>query len=158
MNKNEARTTIALACALSLLVALATVGQDYTIDWYTVDGGGETSASAGDEYEVTGAIAQPDARDQSQPLTGGIYEVVGGFWVIPPCPAVPCDFDADCDVDIDDFNHFVSCVSGPGIPQANPACQDADFEPDGDVDLADFGLLQRCFRGPDVPADPSCAN
>ena len=32
---------------------------DYSIDWYTIDGGG--GKSTGGEYIVTGTIAQPDA-------------------------------------------------------------------------------------------------
>ena len=59
------------------------------------------------------------------------FELTGGFWVIPECPAIPCDYDGDCD--------------------------DRDFDTDGDIDQADFAFFQRCFSGPDVPADPNCA-
>lgn len=68
--------------AISLLASLgaagfvaAVVAQSYSVDWYTVDGGGGTSS--GGTYSVTGTIGQPDA---SGVLSGGNYSVVGGFW------------------------------------------------------------------------------
>jgi hypothetical protein len=45
-------------------------GQTYSIDWFTIDGGGGTST--GGVYGVSGTIGQPDAS--AQPMTGG------GFW------------------------------------------------------------------------------
>lgn len=52
--------------------------QSYTIDWYTVDGGGGTST--GGVYSVSGTIGQPDAGG---PMTNGQYSVAGGFWALP---------------------------------------------------------------------------
>jgi hypothetical protein len=49
--------------------------QSYSIDWFTIDGGGGTST--GGVYSVTGTIGQPDAGG---PMTGGQYAVTGGFW------------------------------------------------------------------------------
>jgi hypothetical protein len=73
-------------------------------------------------------------------------------------PPAPGDLDRDTDVDQDDFGEFQVCLTGPAIPQTDPACSDADFDRDGDVDLSDFGLLQRCLSGPDIPANPDCAD
>ena len=50
--------------------------QSYSINWYTIDGGGGTST--GGVYSVSGTIGQPDAS--TQPMTGGNYSVTGGFW------------------------------------------------------------------------------
>lgn len=47
----------------------------YTLDWWTVDGGG-TTFSAGGSYSLGGTIGQPDAGTSS----GGTYTLVGGFW------------------------------------------------------------------------------
>jgi len=56
------------------------------------------------------------------------------------------DLDHDCDVDIVDLNHFVSCLSGTFIPaNGTLTCRQADFDGDSDVDISDFGLIQRCF-------------
>jgi len=54
--------------------ALASSGGDYTLDWYTMDGGGGTST--GGDYSVSGTIGQPDAGEMS----GGDYDIAGGFW------------------------------------------------------------------------------
>lgn len=62
---------------LSLIVAAATaVGQSYSIDWFTIDGGG--GMSTGGVYSVSGTIGQPDAGT----LSGGSYTLAGGFWGI----------------------------------------------------------------------------
>ena len=54
--------------------APASAGGSYTLDWYTVDGGGGTSSSA--SYSLSGTIGQPDASV----LSGGSYTLAGGFW------------------------------------------------------------------------------
>jgi len=65
------------------------------------------------------------------------------------------DYDMDCDVDIDDFALFESCVSGPGVP-LTPGCEDRDLDQDGDVDQTDFGRFQRCYSGANQPPTPGC--
>ena len=47
---------------------------DYSINWFTFDSGGGTSA--GGTYVLSGTAGQPDAGK----LTGGNYTLVGGFW------------------------------------------------------------------------------
>ena len=68
---------------ISILVAVWVAGaacpsqaQNYSIDWFTIDGGGGTST--GGVYSVSGTIGQPDAGV----LQGGPYTLVGGFWGI----------------------------------------------------------------------------
>src|SRR5437660_4921406 len=48
--------------------------QTYSVDWFSIDGGGGTSTGA--VYSVSGSIGQPDAGT----MTGGGYTLVGGFW------------------------------------------------------------------------------
>jgi len=60
---------------LVFLAAPVAFGQ-YSIDWFTLDGGGGTST--GGVYAVSGTIGQPDAGK----LAGGKYTVDGGFWGI----------------------------------------------------------------------------
>ena len=50
--------------------------QIFTIPWYTIDGGG--GYSAGGNFELEGTIGQHDAGPT---MTGGNYQVRGGFWV-----------------------------------------------------------------------------
>jgi len=61
----------------ALLLGTA-AAQTYTIDWYTIDGGGGTST--GGVYSVIGTIGQPDAGG---PMTNSQYSVTGGFWALP---------------------------------------------------------------------------
>jgi hypothetical protein len=74
------------------------------------------------------------------------------------CPlAVPGDFDGDYDVDQEDFGHLQACLSGAGIAQDDPVCQDARFDGDDDVDQTDLTVLLNCLSGPDMFGDPHCA-
>ena len=70
------RASVALLCLL--LFSLSAHAQSYSIDWFTIDGGGGTST--GGVYSLSGTIGQPDAGG---PLTNGQYSVTGGFWALP---------------------------------------------------------------------------
>ncbi len=59
-----------------LMTALAACAQSYSVDWYSIDGGGGTST--GGVYSVAGTIGQPDAGHMS----GGNYSLDSGFWGI----------------------------------------------------------------------------
>jgi len=69
--------TLKLALAFPFLsaVCLSSLGQGYSIDWHTIDGGGGSSSNG--QYSVTGTIGQSDAGG---PMTNGPYSLVGGFW------------------------------------------------------------------------------
>ncbi|HEY5909167.1 MAG TPA: hypothetical protein VJA21_01035 [Verrucomicrobiae bacterium] len=68
------RTRIMALCIAASAFCLHAWGQSYSIDWWTVDGGGGTST--GGVYTVSGSIGQPDAGAMS----GGNYTLTGGFW------------------------------------------------------------------------------
>lgn len=57
-------------------MAWAQSGGDYDLTWSTVDGGG--AVSTGGKYALGGTAGQPDAGT----LSGGDFEVSGGFWII----------------------------------------------------------------------------
>lgn len=59
---------------LAALLAPWLLGAQYSMDWFTVDGGGGTSTNG--QYAVAGTIGQPDAGRMS----GGNFTLVGGFW------------------------------------------------------------------------------
>ena len=65
-----------LLCWFALSVAISAPAQNYSIDWFTIDGGGGTSS--GGSYSLSGTIGQPDAGR----MTGGSYAIEGGFWGI----------------------------------------------------------------------------
>jgi hypothetical protein len=68
---------LAIGAVLGLvMIALGAHAQSYSVDWYSIDGGGGTST--GGVYSVTGTIGQPDAGHMS----GGNYSLEGGFWGI----------------------------------------------------------------------------
>lgn len=73
-------------------------------------------------------------------------------------PVIPGDFDRDGDVDLTDFEHFRTCVSGPAVPQPAVQCTAARLDGDDDVDHDDFGMFQRCFRGANVAGSVNCAD
>jgi len=60
---------------LTLATLTPSVLAQYSIDWFTIDGGGGTST--GGVYSVSGTIGQPDAGPT---MSGGNYSVDGGFW------------------------------------------------------------------------------
>ena len=71
-----------IGTAFHVLILLLTIeatsvfAQSYSIDWFTIDGGGGTST--GGVYTVSGTIGQPDAGHMS----GGNFTIDGGFWGI----------------------------------------------------------------------------
>ena len=79
------KTILALLSSVCVL-ATSALAQSYSIDWFTIDGGGGTST--GGVYSVSGTIGQPDAGAMS----GGSYALTGGFWgaiqTPPPVPTV----------------------------------------------------------------------
>lgn len=75
MKKSGASKSFCLLPVLLLLFAPAAQAQ-YSIDWFSVDGGGETST--GITFSATGAIGQMDAGRMS----GTYFTVNGGFWSI----------------------------------------------------------------------------
>src|SRR5947208_12407277 len=67
-------TVLVLVAVLAGFAASRVSAQTYSIDWFTIDGGGGTST--GGVYSVSGTIGQPDAGAMS----GGNYSLTGGFW------------------------------------------------------------------------------
>ena len=69
---------------LVALVAIAQGGpaqaqqpqQAYTMNWWTVDGGGGTFSTGGNGYSLGGTVGQPDAGV----LGNDGYTLSGGFW------------------------------------------------------------------------------
>jgi len=68
------RTGLFLLVAF-VLCAISVRAQQYSIDWFTLDGGGGTST--GGVYAVSGTIGQPDAGPA---MNGGNFSLTGGFW------------------------------------------------------------------------------
>jgi hypothetical protein len=59
------------------VVSTASAQTNYSLDWWTIDGGGGTST--GGVYSVSGTIGQPDA---GHTMSGGSFTLESGFWGI----------------------------------------------------------------------------
>jgi hypothetical protein len=118
-----------------LALAPAALAQDFDIDWWSVDGGGEMWTTGGD-FELSGTIGQPDAGTT---MTGGDFELAGGFWA-GGVEDEFCfgDLDGDLDIDLADLAQLLANYGTP----SGAFYEDGDLDGDGDVDLADLaGLL-----------------
>lgn len=64
----------------ALLVPGALHAQNYSINWYTIAGGGGVSSGSNGStvYSLNGTIGQP----ATSTMSGGIYSVTSGFWSI----------------------------------------------------------------------------
>lgn len=129
-----------------IVVALAafcsTARAQFSIDWFTVDGGGGTSI--GGTFELSGTIGQPDAGVE---MTGGTFSLTGGYWAGAGVPSNPCpwgqtgctaDQDGDGDVDSDDINIFFAAFENAD------SCGDQDA--DDDVDSDDINIFFAYFE------------
>ena len=125
------------AAAVVILAVAAAVAQEFEIPWYTIDGGGGTSA--GGDFELSGTAGQPNTGE----MTGEEFALSGGFWFT----VEPGDCDQDGDVDLADFLVFQECFMGSGSGAAMPGCGCSDFDGDGDVDLGDLITFQAHFTG-----------
>ena len=67
-------------------------------------------------------------------------------------PLAAADFDADDDVDQDDFGHFQRCLGGSSFSPAG--CGDSDLDGNGVIDQADLEAFEACLRGADQA--PGC--
>ena len=75
MNKRRViSVSVILVAAVAVTSALASSGGSYVLDWFTIGGGG--GSSAGGAYVLSGIIDQPDGGEMS----GGAYTLSGGFW------------------------------------------------------------------------------
>jgi hypothetical protein len=119
---------------VTLFLASLGAADEYSVPWGTVDGGG-AMFTAGGVYGVSGTAGQQDAGV----LSGGDYEVIGGFWAIRAY--VVGDLNCDGAVDFGDINPFVLRLSNPGQYQSEyPGCPDenADIDEDGVVGFGDI--------------------
>jgi len=65
-----------------LLLCTALSAQDFSVDWWTVDGGGEVMAeTANRQWQLSGTLGQWDST-ASQALSGGGWILAGGFWPV----------------------------------------------------------------------------
>ena len=123
--------TVLLMLAVASAVALT---DDFDVDWYTVDGGGDMWTTGGD-YELSGTIGQADA---GAIMTGGDFELTGGFWPIATVQFCPGDLDGDGDTDHSDLGIL---LGDWGCVGSEPGDCVGDLDGDFDTDHSDLGIL-----------------
>lgn len=115
----------AIAGVVVCLVTGTRADAQFAIGWHTIDGGGATypGEGVGGNYAVAGTLGQPDASSFTAPMTGGGFEIVGGFWVVA---AASChcrgDLNTDGVISGADIQGFVLCIINGG----SCACADSD--------------------------------
>jgi hypothetical protein len=120
-------TLILLRCSA---LAPAQSGGGFDLSWNALTGGG--SASTGGGFELGGSISPP--AGQSDPvMSGGAFQLVGGFWSIAAAACTcPGDMNADGLRDGRDAQQFAACIIAGGSCN----CADVDGVPgldSGDV-------------------------
>ncbi|MFH1749122.1 MAG: dockerin type I domain-containing protein [Planctomycetota bacterium] len=130
--------TLKLSVRFAVILAAGTVAaaEDFSIDWWTVGGGGEMWTTGGD-YELSGTVGQSGA---GVAMTGGDYSLSGGFW-----PGIPAygrgDMNCDGNINAYDIDGFI-CALSPTCDYEGmfPDCnrQLADCNGDGDVNAYDI--------------------
>ena len=110
----------ATAILLAATVVLAQSGGGYDLTWSTIDGGGVMNSTGG-TFTLAGTIGQPDAASNPT-LTGGAFELTGGFWPVTNVCYCLADMNGDGKKNGVDIQQFVACLIGG----ANCSCADAD--------------------------------
>ncbi len=124
------------------MMSTFTFAQDFSIDSYTIDGGG--GYSAGGAFELEGTIGQSDAGYMS----GDGFELEGGFWPTTTIPSCSClgDMNGDGARDGGDIQQFAACLLDGG------SCQCADVDGLSGVTIDDLGaFVSDLLSGGDCP-------
>jgi hypothetical protein len=128
------------AISVFVLLAVSTASaQTFDLGWNTIDGGG-AMWTAGGSYELSGTIGQPDA---GVVMTGGGFELTGGFWPGAAAGAAVLTGDLNCDglINSFDIDPFVLALTSPAAyALAFPGCDinHADINGDGAVNAFDI--------------------
>lgn len=120
----------------ALAVLTSTAAAQYDLSWYTIDGGGGMFSTGG-AFEVSGTIGQPDAGVMS----GGDFELQGGFWPGAAEPFCIGDLNGDGSVSLADLSILLSNYGTVG--GVDP--EDGDIDGDDDVDLSDLAVMLSVF-------------
>lgn len=131
MSAGRRRLDHVAALCLMAYSALAVLADDHALDWCTVDGGGAMHATGG-VFELSGTIGQPDAGTL---MTGGDFELSGGFWTTPACWCLS-DVNHDGRRDGHDVQNFIDCLLAGGSD-----CSCADVDANGVLNLADVAVF-----------------
>jgi len=123
--------------------ATATVFAQPQISWSSIDGGAAMYSTSG-TFQLGCTIGQPDAQT-SPVMSGGAFQLTGGFWAVTQACFCLGDLNADGVKDGRDVQRFVACVLSGGD------CSCADVDQANGVTIADLSAFVT-----DLLAGPSC--
>lgn len=108
---------------------------------------------------VTGMSLDGELVDPTRPgsLPSG-DGVPGGSAVFSFVTRLPGDFDADGDVDIEDFGRLQTCLQSPGVLAQDAGCLAVDLDHDRDVDETDLAIFRDCLSGSGVTPLLTCGS
>jgi hypothetical protein len=131
-----------LAAVACVAANAALCAGQYSLAWWTIDAGGVMSSTGG-TFTLSGTTGQPDAAR----LTGGTFELTGGFWVTALVPAT-CAGDGNCDylVNWRDIDYLIAAQNDnlsawtALFPAPGPSCAflNLDTSADGHVNWRDI--------------------
>ena len=139
-----AATAARTLVALLVVSAGPAVGDDFDVDWFTIDGGGDMW-TAGGEFELSGTIGQADA---GAVMTGADFTLVGGFWA--GLRYSLGDLNCDGTLDAFDIDPFVLALTDPPRYMATyPHCDLwlADIDGDGWITAFDIDPFVELLTG-----------
>src|ERR1043166_8188399 len=116
-----------------VVAAIPAVAQPYDISWYTMDGGGGMFSTGG-TFSLGGTIGQPDAQPNPV-MSGGTYNLTGGFWPVAQVCYCLGDMNGDGQKDGRDVQRFMSCVLTGGD------CSCADVDQTNGVTVSDINFF-----------------
>ncbi|MBL8877553.1 MAG: hypothetical protein JNG88_00410 [Phycisphaerales bacterium] len=139
------KSNVFAAIAIAALVSAAASAQ-FDLSWNTIDGGGATF-STGSGFELGGTIGQPDA---SAGLTGGGFELIGGFWPGAAAANIVVLGDMNCDGVVNNFDidPFVLALTDPALyARMYPGCniENGDVNQDGVLNNFDIDPFVACL-------------
>jgi hypothetical protein len=143
----NARTRFCIALATLSTTGSVLKGQSgggFDLTWSTIDGGGAMN-SAGGSFDLSGTVGQPDT--QSPPvMTGGSFELTGGFWPAASVCFCLSDMNTDGRKDGADAQKFVNCILLGGD------CSCADVDQANGVEFGDVSaFVDDLLDGPNCP-------
>lgn len=80
MDSKKAQRRFVGAALIALVLVPALAGSQTTIDWWSIDGGGEIQSQGGD-WTLSGTLGQWDGTEGNL-LIGGSWQMTGGFWAL----------------------------------------------------------------------------
>lgn len=105
----------------------------------------DTSALPVGDYVGTVTITDDNAWNSPQTIAVTLH-----------IRTITVDFDQDGDVDLTDFGHLQSCLTGSYITPSDPECADANFAGNSGIDQSEIDRFRQCFSGADILAAPEC--